>query len=1104
MKRTPVLALVLVASCVLALTAWLRRDPAGPGPDPVTPAASDAHNRGLARMGQYDFVGAVEILEPLARAHPGWLDLQVDLGIALLNRGRPDTRDLDRALDMMKAVQAADPANLRAHFCAGILLLYRGHIAEALPYFLHVAAADARDGYAACFAADCLYQLDRLDEALAWYAKSQERDPYLRSPWYGAFRTLRLLGRDEAAAPMLAMFKRLETNPQARVAEIKYTRMGPHALVRPFDVQGPAPALPEGPAFEVAVPLPVDGEAPWAKVGTPTFTACDVDGDGQVDLFAAQALEGATPNAVLLRRGERFELAADHPLAAVPDVRAALWGDLDNDGRTDVVLCRRGANRAFLQQAGGGWRDVTDAAGLAGTAGDTPDGALLDIDHDGDLDVVYLHAAAPLEVLVNRLDGTFMPLPADAALPTDGRPATGLVPVDLDSDRDVDLLVLHEDGPHEVFVNDRLWQWHVGEPARYGRLCAQPAVAALATDADADGAPELHLLDGEHLWTWTQDATGSYDRASPGRTRARRLAVLDADGDGRLELLLGGLGWSVRPAGEPVRDRWTVPDLSAALPFSWSAGQGEAVVAWAPAVGPVLSRPGPGRHPFLALSFSGKHAESEQMRSNADGLGVRVAVRIGTRWTVRSTYRPVSGGGQSLQPLAIGLAGAAQLDYVDLRWTDGLLQTERELASGQVHGIQETQRQTSSCPVLFVWDGRQHAFVTDLLGVGGVGFWVAPDTYAPPAPQEVVLLPPGLPKAQDGHIVLKLGEPMEEACYLDGARLEAVDVPPGWHLAVDDRMAVEGPAPTGALVFHRDIRYPTKAVDQAGRDVRAALHDVDLRAADVAAVDGRFIGRTAEQVITLEFDRPLDAGPGAPVLLADGWIEYPYAQTMFAAWQAAAPYEAPTVEARGADGSWTTVLAQYGYPAGMPRRSSVPLGVLPRGTRALRVRTTQEIYWDRLAVTYTEDCQEAVRTDLPLANASLAFAGFARRTTGPQRLPHYTYAERTPLWDVRHQAGFYTRFGPVEELIRTTDDAVVIFGPGEEVEMRFRAPEAPPRAGFTRWYVLHTAGWCKDMDLFTRDGETVGPLPVRAEDGRAHPARDALHARYQTRYASGR
>jgi hypothetical protein len=40
------------------------------------------------------------------------------------------------------------------------------------------------------------------------------------------------------------------------------------------------------------------------------------------------------------------------------------------------------------------------------------------------------------------------------------------------------------------------------------------------------------------------------------------------------------------------------------------------------------------------------------------------------------------------------------------------------------------------------------------------------------------------------------------------------------------------------------------------------------------------------------------------------------------------------------------------------------------------------------------------------------------------------------------------------------------------------------------------------MDLFTRDGETIDPLPTRSGAGNA--ARDTLHARYNTRYQSGR
>ena len=57
---------------------------------------------------------------------------------------------------------------------------------------------------------------------------------------------------------------------------------------------------------------------------------------------------------VLLRRGEQFERQPEHPLAAFGDVEFAAWGDLDNDGLTDVLLCRAGASPLLVHQSARG------------------------------------------------------------------------------------------------------------------------------------------------------------------------------------------------------------------------------------------------------------------------------------------------------------------------------------------------------------------------------------------------------------------------------------------------------------------------------------------------------------------------------------------------------------------------------------------------------------------------------------------------------------------------------------------------------------------------------------------------------------------------------
>jgi len=305
---------------------------------------------------------------------------------------------------------------------------------------------------------------------------------------------------------------------------------------------------------------------------------------------------------------------------------------------------------------------------------------------------------------------------------------------------------------------------------------------------------------------------------------------------------------------------------------------------------------------------------------------------------------------------------------------------------------------------------------------------------------------------------------------------------------------------TGRALYFRRESLPQRATNDRGDDVTALVRAADRKAADPGALDPRFIGRLErDHVLALEFDIDLDRGPGAPILVVDGWIEYPYSQTMFAAWQAKADYRAPTLEAKGSDGRWRTVLREFGYPAGMPRTMALPLPKLPSGTRALRLSTNQQIYWDRIAVAWAERAP-VITHDLALASAEVRSIGFPQRI-GLAQPPNYDYDRRQPLWDTRVQAGNYTSFGRVDALVAAHDDAFAIIGPGDELHVEFDARLPPLRSGSTRRFVLETRGFAKDMDLYTRDGDTVGPLP---STGRNAQVRDELNRRFNIRFAAGR
>ena len=332
-----------------------------------------------------------------------------------------------------------------------------------------------------------------------------------------------------------------------------------------------------------------------------------------------------------------------------------------------------------------------------------------------------------------------------------------------------------------------------------------------------------------------------------------------------------------------------------------------------------------------------------------------------------------------MAPVTIGLGGHPEADYIALTWSDGVSQTEISLAPSTPHKIEETQRQLASCPVIFTWDGEQYRFVSDVLGVGGLGFFSTPGVSAKPRPFERFLLPADALQPRDGRYQVKLTEPMEENAYLDQVYLEAVDVPRGWNVTLDERMSTAEPHATGRVITWRDYSLPTLAIDATGNDVTQLVTAADRHAPEPGSVDTRFIGLLAnEQTLTLEFEEPLQRENA--VLLAEGWVEYPYSQTVFAAWQAGIRYQTATLEAKGDTGDWVTVAAEFGYPAGMPRPMALPLPKLPEGTRTLRLRSNMEIYWDLLQVVYEENIDFQTQRREP-AVAHISKIGFPKEPT---------------------------------------------------------------------------------------------------------------------------
>ena len=203
-----------------------------------------------------------------------------------------------------------------------------------------------------------------------------------------------------------------------------------------------------------------------------------------------------------------------------------------------------------------------------------------------------------------------------------------------------------------------------------------------------------------------------------------------------------------------------------------------------------------------------------------------------------------------------GLGENRKADYVRLSWPDAVIQSELEVAADQDWRVVKVSRKPSSCPILFSWNGERFAFVTDILGVGGLGFFVAPGQYARPDPTEDIRIPPKCIAPRAGRYLLRVAEPLEEVTYLDELHLIAYDHPAHLELYPDERFSSAPPAATGRPFAVADKIFPAMARNHRGEDVLDRVLEIDRRYV-TPPKDHRFTGYADDHWIELDFGNRL-------------------------------------------------------------------------------------------------------------------------------------------------------------------------------------------------------------------------------------------------------
>src|SRR5207237_7333267 len=164
----------------------------------------------------------------------------------------------------------------------------------------------------------------------------------------------------------------------------------------------------------------------------------------------------------------------------------ATFADYDNDGWLDLfVIGGEGRGHLFRNRGDGTFADVTTRAGIGDVKG-ARKALFIDLDHDGDLDLLLL-GHSQRTVYRNNLDGTFTE--ATAAFGLAGGGAHDAAFADFDGDGRTDLITVGANGGVVLF--------HNGGPERFSDVTAARGLTASGSDAvdaagdDYAGFPDL-------------------------------------------------------------------------------------------------------------------------------------------------------------------------------------------------------------------------------------------------------------------------------------------------------------------------------------------------------------------------------------------------------------------------------------------------------------------------------------------------------------------------------------------------------------------------------------------------------------------------------------
>lgn len=1047
-----------------------------------------ANNLGVALLEQFNHKDAAESFRRALSFDPNLKIAQINLAIALFN-----IPEYDEALrEATKAAEIA-PDSPQPFYILGLIARSQNRAEEAVAAFQKVLAFDRQDVGANVNLGQIYIQQRKYSEAVAVFRIAVEAEPYNSTAVYNLATALLREGKREEGQQLMTRFQTLRQSGAATSVGLNYLEQGRYAeaiVSTGAETELVDKTAPKVVFQNAGIGLPVSKSNKAVRSFDKVAALLDFDGDGDLDI-------AQTAPAKLFRndKGKFVDVTAvsgDFAKSVNLFCYSIIAGDYDNDGLVDLFASWEGKFALYRNTGKGKFADVTNKAKIPNLRAVSSASAFVDIDHDGDLDIV-LNALEKVSnyLFRNNGDGSFTDISEQAGV-NQGIVANSIVPTDYDNRRDVDLLFLGIGNPPILLRNLRNGTFE-NVASEVGLEIEGKLFCAAVGDFNKDSFVDFYFGRANQPGVFAvSDGRGKFiiKNAPPGTADTTSALFLDYDNDGLLDLIVNttkGLVLS-RNLGDSWAEANSKPfktnlDLAASKQILCadidSDGDLDLLVYAKNGTLQFLRNEGGEANKSKIIRLSGRV-------SNKTGIGAKIDMRAGSLAQKLESY--------SASPMPapadihFGLGKREKPDAVRVIWTSGIIQAEVEFpdsAKNQVAAqplkIEELDRKPSSCPYLYAWNGEKFEFITDFLGGGEMAYSLGNGQTNTPDPDEYVRISSEQLKPKDGKYELRVTNELEEVLYLDRFELLAVDHPEKTEIYPNEGLGVPT---TGKFILYatQNENPPLKATDGKGRNVLEKVRKIDRQFYDTFENEKiRGYAKPHELILTLDDKRGFN---GKTLLLLTGWTDYAFSSDNVAAAQAGLILQPPKLQVKNRRGEWQTVIESIGISVGRPQTVVVDLtGKFLSENREARILTNMKTLWDKIAIDTTDNASGNLQiSKLQPIQANLRERGFSLEVKPDGKEPvlvDYNTVLNDGRW--KYFSGNFTRLGDVLPLLSQPDDIFVISKTGDEVALSFNENELPRlEKGMKRTFLLYAAGYSKEMDINSASPDAVLPLPFRA------------------------